>query len=54
MEGSGEGNRYDTLGMFARFWGWSYDDFMRLPVRVRNKLFEVLRWNLEKFPPTML
>lgn len=54
MEGSGEGSRYDTLGWFARLWGWSYDDFMRLPVRVRNKLFEVLRWQLEKMPPVTL
>jgi hypothetical protein len=54
MSGSGVGNRYDSLGMFARFWGWSFNDFMSMPVRVRNKMFDVLRWNLEKFPPTML
>jgi hypothetical protein len=40
--------------MFARFWGWSYNDFMRIPVRVRGKLLQVLRWNLEKYPPTTL
>jgi hypothetical protein len=54
MEGSGEGNRYDTMAWFARFWGWTYDDFMRLPIRVRNKLFNVLEWQLEKMPPTTL
>jgi hypothetical protein len=54
MSGSGEGSRYDTIGMFARFWGWTYNDFMRMPVRVRNKMFEVLRYNLIQYPPTML
>lgn len=48
VEGSEAGTLYDWMGLFARLWGWSDQQFLQMPVRRRKKMLAVLRYQVEK------
>jgi len=46
--GSEAGTLYDLMGLFARWWRWTDNQVLQMPVRRRKKMITVLLYQVEK------
>jgi hypothetical protein len=50
VDSSGAGALYEMMGIFARAWHLTDNQFLNIPIRRRKKLMKVLEWQTKKMP----